>query len=183
MESLTGQFLVSTPHMPDPRFQEQVIYLCAHSEAGAMGLAVNQVHPHMTLHDVLLGANLPLTTGPAAPVYLGGPVEPEAGFILFYSETPLRFSMKVQPSVFVSRDARLLEDIAKGAGPEHFLFLLGYAGWGPGQLENELLDNGWLVVPGNLEVIFNTPAASRWKRAATSVGIDIVQLGNIVGNA
>ena len=148
-----------------------------------MGLAVNQVHPHMTLHDVLLGANLPLTTGPAAPVYLGGPVEPEAGFILFYSETPLRFSMKVQPSVFVSRDARLLEDIAKGAGPEHFLFLLGYAGWGPGQLENELLDNGWLVVPGNLEVIFNTPAASRWKRAATSVGIDIVQLGNIVGNA
>ncbi len=183
MESLAGQFLVSTPQMPDPRFREQVIYLCAHGEAGAMGLAVNNPNPHITLHDILLGANLALPAGPAAPVYMGGPVEPEAGFILFRAGKSRYEAMEVQPGVFLSRDTRLLEELARGEGPEEFLFLLGYAGWTPGQLEHELLDNGWLLVPADPQLIFQTPAADKWKRAAAAMGIDITLFGDIVGNA
>lgn len=169
--------------MPDPRFREQVIYICAHTEAGAMGLAVNNLNPHLTLHDILLGANLAVPTGLAAPVFVGGPVELEAGFILFRAEAAIHYAMEVQPGIFVSRDSRLLEDIAKGEGPQEFLFLLGYAGWGAGQLENELLDNGWLVVPADTEVIFNTPVEDKWKKAAGTFGIDITQLGDFIGNA
>ncbi len=183
MDSLSGHFLIATPHMPDPRFRGQVIYLCAHNETGIMGLVVNNPSPEITLHDILLGANLPITEGPAAPVYLGGPVEPEAGFLLFTAEVPSRFAMQIQPGVFVSRDSRILDDIAKGEGPDEFLFLLGYAGWGPGQLERELQDNSWLVAQGDADLIFRTPASQRWKRAAGFVGIDMSQLGDIVGNA
>ena len=183
MESLAGQFLISTPQMPDPRFQEQVIYICAHNEAGAMGLAVNNPNPHLTLTDILLGANLAVPAGLPAPVYIGGPVEMEAGFVLFRAESCAHCAMEIQPGIFVSRDSRLLEDIAKGEGPDEFLFLLGYAGWGAGQLENELLDNGWLVVPADMEVIFRAPVEERWKKAAGSFGIDITQLGDIIGNA
>ena len=169
--------------MPDPRFREQVIYLCAHTEAGAMGLSVNNPNPHITLHDILRGAEMPVPEGEAAPVYFGGPVELEAGFILFRAEAALHYAMEVQPGIFVSRDSRLLEDIARGEGPEEFLFLLGYAGWGAGQLENELLDNGWLVVPADAEVIFRTPVEEKWKKAAGAFGIDITQLGDFIGNA
>lgn len=183
MENLTGQFLVSTPHMPDPRFRDQVIFICAHNEDGAMGLAVNQPHPQMTLHEVFLAANLPLPTGAVPPVYLGGPVEPQAGFVLFQGEAPGRYVMPVRPDISVTRDSRMLEDIARGRGPEHYIFLLGYAGWGPGQLENELLDNGWLVVPASAEIIFHTRDSRKWQHAARAFGIDITQLGNIVGNA
>ncbi|MGI6637798.1 MAG: YqgE/AlgH family protein [Desulfobulbus sp.] len=183
MESLAGKFLISTPQMPDPRFREQVIYLCAHSEAGAMGLAVNNLNAHLTLQDVLVGAGLAAPAGPPAPVYIGGPVELEAGFILFRSEAAIHYAMEVQPGVFISRDSRLLEDIAKGEGPEDFLFLLGYAGWGAGQLESELLDNGWLVVPADMDVIFHTPVEEKWKKAAGAFGIDITLLGDFVGNA
>ena len=183
MESLAGQFLISTPQMPDPRFQEQVIYICAHNEAGAMGLAVNNPNPHLTMTDVFLGADLAVPEGPPAPVYIGGPVEMEAGFVLFRAEACAHYAMEIQPGIFVSRDSRLLEDIAKGEGPDEFLFWLGYAGCGAGQLENELLDNGWLVVPADTEVIFRTPVEEKWKKAAGSFGIDITQLGDIVGNA
>ena len=113
MDSLSGHFLIATPHMPDPRFRGQVIYLCAHNETGIMGLVVNNPSPEITLHDILLGANLPITEGPAAPVYLGGPVEPEAGFLLFTAEVPSRFAMQIQPGVFVSRDSRMTSQRAK----------------------------------------------------------------------
>lgn len=183
MDNLAGQFLISTPQMPDPRFREQVIYLCAHGETGAMGLSVNNPHPHITLHDILLGMNLAIPTGPAAPIYMGGPVEPEAGFILFRTEKSRHEALEVQPGIFLSRDTRLLEALARGEGPEEFLFLLGYAGWAAGQLERELLDNGWLLVPADPELIFQTPVERKWKRAAAALGIDITLLGDIVGNA
>ncbi len=183
MESLQGHFLISTPHMPDPRFQEQVVYLCAHNEEGAMGLVINNPNHEITMFDVFCGANLPMPESPLPPVYLGGPVEVDAGFILYTAQESEHFSLKVTASVALSRDTRLLEDIARGNGPEDFLFMLGYAGWGPGQLEMELMDNGWLTVPGNTEILFNTPDESKWKMAAHRYGIDISVFGDVIGYA
>ncbi len=183
MESLTGHFLISTPQMPDPRFREQVIYLCAHNEEGAMGLVINNPSKEITLLDVLHGANMPIPEGPLPPVYIGGPVELDAGFILHSSEYRKGLGLEVTPEVTLSRDAGILEDISRGSGPAHFLFLLGYAGWAPGQLENELVDNSWLTVPGDIEVLFHTPDAMKWKKAARIFGIDISTFGDMIGYA
>ncbi len=183
MESLTGYFLISTPQMPDPRFQEQVIYICAHNEEGAMGLVINNPNHEITLLDVLHGSNMTIPDGQLPPVYIGGPVEMDAGFILFSSETIDRYSLQVNDNISLSRDTRLLEDISEGRGPKEFLFMLGYAGWGAGQLEEELLDNSWLIVPGDQDVLFRTPNESKWKKAAYRFGIDISTFGDVIGYA
>lgn len=183
MESLAGNFLISTPQMPDPRFQEQVIYLCVHNEEGAMGLVINNPNPEITLLDVLHGSNLNIPEGKLPPVYMGGPVEVEAGFILYENESYDRYSVEVNPGVYLSRDTRLLEDISLGQGPKRFLFLLGYAGWGAGQLETELIDNSWLTVPADIEVLFHTPDELKWKKAAQKFGIEISTFGDVIGYA
>ena len=183
MESLAGHFLISTPQMPDPRFREQVIYLCVHNEDGAMGLVINNPNPEITLVDVLRGAQLAIPAGPLPPVYLGGPVEVDAGFILYATEMPDRYAVEVQPGIYLSRDSRLLEDISLGQGPEHFLFMLGYAGWAGGQLEGELMDNGWLTVPAKTDVLFHTPDEHKWRKAAKIYGIDIAAFGDVIGSA
>ncbi len=183
MESLTGHFLISTPQMPDPRFQEQVIYLCAHNQEGAMGLVINNPSREITLLDVLHGANMPIPEGQLPPVYIGGPVELDAGFILHSSEYRKGLGLEVTPEVILSRDAGVLEDISRGTGPAHYLFMLGYAGWAPGQIEAELVDNSWLTVPGDIEVLFETPDAMKWKKAAQKFGIDISTFGDMIGYA
>ncbi|MHB1351292.1 MAG: DUF179 domain-containing protein [Desulfobulbus sp.] len=183
METLAGNFLISTPQMPDPRFQEQVIFLCAHNEDGAMGLVINNPNREITLRDVLQGANMPVPDVPLPPVYIGGPVELESGFILFSADYTSHNALEVTPEVLLSRDSRLLLDIAGGRGPAHYLFMLGYAGWGAGQLENELVDNSWLTVPGNFDILFKTPDEFKWKLAAYSFGIDIAVFGDVIGNA
>ncbi len=183
MESLAGQFLISTLRMPDPRFREQVIYMCAHNEEGAMGLVINNPNPEMTLVDILRGTEMPIPEEPLPPVYIGGPVELDAGFILFSSDYTARNELEISPRISLSRDNGLLYDIARNRGPEHFLFMLGYAGWGPGQLEAELADNGWLIVPSDFDVLFNTPDELKWKMAARKHGIDISIYGDIIGNA
>lgn len=133
--------------------------------------------------EVLLGTNIPLPEGPLPPVYNGGPVEMEAGFILYNSDAEAGKSLKVTPDIYLSREAKLLEKISKGEGPKNYLFLLGYAGWGPGQLEIELMDNSWLTVPGDMHVLFDTPDDLKWKQAAHRFGINISLFNNIVGNA
>ncbi|MFP7755806.1 YqgE/AlgH family protein [Thermodesulfobacteriota bacterium B35] len=183
MESLTGHFLISTPQMPDPRFREQVIFLCAHNQEGAMGLVINNPSTEITLLDVLHGANMPIPEGPLPPVYIGGPVELDAGFILHSAEYRKGLGLEVTAEVSLSRDASILEDISRGSGPEHYLFMLGYAGWAPGQLENELVDNSWLTVPGDIEVLFHTEDALKWKKAAQKFGIDISTFGDMIGYA
>lgn len=183
MESLSGHFLISTPQMPDPRFQEQVIYLCAHSDEGAMGLVVNNPNNMITLLDIFHSANLPIPEHPLPPVYIGGPVEMESGFLLYSTDYSSTHELIVCPEISLSRDMKLLEDIANDKGPKHFLFLLGYAGWGPGQLETELMDNSWLTVPGDFDVLFNTPDEEKWKRAAGNFGVDISVFGDVIGSA
>ncbi|MEE4242453.1 MAG: YqgE/AlgH family protein [Desulfopila sp.] len=180
---LTGSFLISTQNMPDPRFEEQVIYICAHSKDGAMGVAVNKPNTMFTLAEILRSSQLPVPESKLPPVYIGGPVELESAFILFSSEYKTDHQLEVSSSVFLSRETRVLEDIAHERGPEKYLFLLGYAGWGPGQLERELQADGWLTVPGNDMIIFDTPDEEKWRAAAMQYGIDISVFGDVVGRA
>ncbi len=183
MENLTGHFLIATPQMPDPRFREQVIYICAHSRDGSMGVAINNPNQEITMMEILLSTNIPLPQGPLPPVYTGGPVEMESGFILYHTDQQPGSGLAVTPEIGLSRESRLLEDISKGKGPKDYLFLLGYAGWGPGQLEAELIDNSWLTVPGDIGVLFHTPDEQKWKKAARRFGIDISMFSGVVGNA
>ena len=181
--SLTGTFLVSTPQMPDPRFEEHVIYICAHNDEGAMGVAINQPNRAFSLAEILRGANLPLPPGELPSVYIGGPVELESAFILYLSDYKAQHRLDISETVSLTRETKVLEDIALGRGPKQYLFILGYTGWGPGQLENELMENGWLSVPANDEIIFNNSDEFKWKAAAMHYGIDIATYEDVIGNA
>ena len=181
IESLTGSFLVSTIQMPDPRFEEQVIYICAHNQEGAMGLAINRPNPAFTIAEILRGANLPIPAGVLPPVYIGGPVELESAFILYHSDYQTEYQLQVSPTISISRETKVLEDIARGIGPERYLFMLGYTGWGPGQLESELREDGWLTVPASDHIIFDMDCDETWKAAAMQFGIDIATFGDQVG--
>ena len=183
MRSLACYVVSATPKRRDPRVQRQVSDRRDHNDEGAMGLVINNPNPEITLFDVFHGANLTIPEGPLPPVYMGGPVEMESGFLLYTSREEDRYAIEVTPGVYVSRDARLLEDISQGQGPKDFLFMLGYAGWGAGQLEGELIDNSWLTVPGDLEVLFHTPDDEKWQKAARTFGIDIATLGDTIGYA
>lgn len=183
IDSLAGTFLISTPQMPDPRFEEHVIYICAHNLEGAMGVAINQPHDMLTLPEILQGAHLPIPEIDLPPVYLGGPVELESAFILFMSGYSTEHQLSVSKTVALTRETKVLEDIANNRGPEHYLFILGYTGWGPGQLENELVANGWLTVPANDDIIFNMDDSMKWKAAAMQLGIDISTFDDEIGYA
>jgi putative transcriptional regulator len=183
IDTLTGSFLLSTPQMPDPRFSEQVIYICSHGHDGAIGLAINKPNPLLNLEEVLLTNNLPVPTGMNAPVYLGGPVETNSAFILYKSDYVTEQHLEVSSTVYLSRDTRVLEDIANERGPEKFLFAVGYAGWGPGQLEQELVSQGWLTIPGQDSIIFDVPDDEKWRQAAAVYGIDISTYQDFIGNA
>jgi putative transcriptional regulator len=183
MDSLQGNFLIATSHMPDPRFQKQVVYLCSHTpEEGAMGLIINHPTPH-SLAEVMEGADIPVPDLELPPIYLGGPVEMEAGFILFSGEFACPHFIQVTPNIRLSSDVEILRDISNGKLPEKYLFALGYAGWAPGQLESELADDGWLALPGDEEVIFTVPDDEKWAEAARRLGIDIATFGDMVGSA
>lgn len=183
IDSLTGSFLVSTQKMPDPRFEEQVIFICAHSDQGAMGLAINQRNDLFSLADVLKGANMMIPTFELPPVHIGGPVELESAFILYSSDYHTEHQMDITSTISLSRQTVVLEDIMNGIGPEKYLFLLGYTGWGPGQLENELVEDGWLMVPGNDHIIFDIANEDKWRTAAMQYGIDICTFGDEIGFA
>lgn len=169
--------------MPDPRFEEQVILICAHSEDGAMGVAVNRPNSMFSLAEILKSAQLPVPEKKLPPVHIGGPVELESAFILYSSSYSTEYQLEVTPTIFLSRETKVLEDIAHSRGPEKYLFLLGYAGWGPGQLERELLANGWLTVPGNDSIIFDTDDDEKWRAAAMQFGIDISVYDDFAGRA
>jgi len=183
MESLQGSFLISTSKMPDPRFQEKLIYMCGHNDDGALGLVVNNPLPGVTLDEILRSADIPVPEFLLPPVYIGGPVEVGSGFILYSADYQAESQLEVSSTVCLSSNPEILRDIAENRGPKHYMFLFGYAGWGPGQLENELTDNGWLTLPAADNIIFNTPDSEKWRIAAQKYGIDITTFGDVVGSA
>jgi len=183
IETLQGYFLIATPKMPDPRFAGKVVYLCAHNDEGAMGLVVNDPIVEIRLADIFKSANIPLPSGLMPMVYMGGPVEVANAFFLYSSEYRSENFLEVSNSVHLTSDPQLLYDLAAGQGPQNLLVALGYSGWGPGQLEAELTADGWLTLPADDEIIFQTPDRLKWQKAAQRHGIDIALFGDVVGSA
>jgi putative transcriptional regulator len=182
---LTGQLLVAMPGMGDPRFDHSVIFMTAHSDKGAMGLMVNKPAPDLQLSDVL--DRLLEGTGPSEAglgVHIGGPVETGRGFVLHTDEYASAIeTLRFDAGFGLTATLDILEDIAAGTGPEKAQLMLGYAGWGPGQLEEEIARNGWLTCPASADLVFDLPDARKWGAALNSIGIDPLGLSAAAGRA
>ncbi|MEL7091717.1 MAG: YqgE/AlgH family protein [Pseudomonadota bacterium] len=182
---LTGNLLVAMPGMGDPRFERSVILLCKHSSDGAMGLIVNKPAPEIALGDLLDQLEID-AKGPcrSMSVHFGGPVETSRGFVLHGPGYQSRLqSMKVTPDVAMTATMDVLEDLAEGEGPDPALALLGYAGWGPGQLESEIARNDWLTAQSTAALVFGTEDDGKWSAAIKSLGIDPLGLSSAAGRA
>jgi len=182
---LCGKFLIAMPSMGDERFAHSVVYLCAHSEDGAMGLVVNKPAPNIAFKELL--EQLEITGAPGTRdlrVHIGGPVEHSRGFVLHgHDYTSDGGTLKVDDHVALTATLDVLEDIAKGEGPASTLLALGYAGWGPGQLESELAENAWLVSDAAPEIIFSGDHDTKWLAALQGLGIDPLTLSATGGRA
>lgn len=181
---LKDQFLIAMPQMADPRFAHSLIYLCEHSADGAMGLIINQPSG-LNLGDVMqqLVPDLSMTgTLATQPVFNGGPVQPERGFVLHANGQPWQATVELGVlQLTTSRDVLLA--MARGEGPDNALLALGYAGWGAGQLDQELIDNVWLSCPADQQILFQLPADQRLQAAAEKLGIDLNLLSSQAGHA
>ncbi|WP_421707729.1 YqgE/AlgH family protein [Algihabitans sp.] len=181
---LTGQLLVAMPTMADPRFERSVIYLCAHSSEGAMGLVVNKLAGSLTFPDLLeqLGID-----GPEARedirVHFGGPVETGRGFVLHSADYLQDSSLQVNDAFALTATVDILRDLAYGSGPRQALLALGYAGWGPGQLDQEIQKNGWLHVEADEILVFDGGLDDKWERAIRKLGFDATMLSGDAGHA
>jgi len=189
---LDGQLLIAMPLMSDRRFARSVVYLCAHSEDGAMGLIINQRAPHISFPDLLerLGI-VPSDTGDglsneklSMSILVGGPVETGRGFVLHSSDYFANDStLPIEDGVCLTATIDILKAIAAGEGPNEAILALGYAGWSPGQLESEIQANGWLNCPADLGLIFNPDVESKYTRAFAKIGIDPSHLVSDSGHA
>ena len=173
-EFLAGQFLVAEPSMPDPRFAETVILMISHDAGGALGLIVNRRLGVIEIADLLMDLGKP-SDGAEGKIdlFLGGPVEPERGFILHSADSIPEYSNPVGDDFAVTGMPDILTSIAEGEGPRDSLFALGYAGWGPGQLESELRRRDWFAAPADPEFVFTDEPAKTWQRVMDRRGIDL----------
>jgi putative transcriptional regulator len=189
---LDGQMLIATPGMSDERFAKSVIYVCAHSSEGAMGIVVNQPAKHISFPDLLVKLDvipatdliqLPPRAG-GVKVLKGGPVETERGFVLHSADFFIENStLPIDQGICLTATLDILKAIAKGAGPESALLALGYAGWAPGQLDNEMQQNGWLHCPADPSLLFSTDVEEKYELAMRKIGIRPGMLSSEVGHA
>jgi putative transcriptional regulator len=188
---LDGQLLIAMPTMTDPRFHRSVIYMCAHSAEGAMGLIINQRAPNITLPRLLEQLEI-IPEGPrrkairvsSLAVHMGGPVETSRGFVLHSSDYfASESTLTINEGVCLTATIDILKAIAKGSGPNKAILALGYAGWAPGQLEHEIQTNGWLNCPADPDIVFNSDLESKYVRALDSLGIDPSHLVGVAGRA
>jgi putative transcriptional regulator len=189
---LDGQLLIAMPSMGDPRFSRSVIYVCAHSSEGAMGIVINQRAPNISFAVLLEQLkivpseeriSLPSALN-AMDVHLGGPVETGRGFVLHSADYfKAESTLPINDSVCLTATVDILRDIAKGSGPNKALLALGYAGWAPGQLEDEIQSNGWLNCPADPELVFDPAVDRKYNRALDSLGVDPSHLVSDSGHA
>ncbi len=181
---LTGQFLVAMPGMVDPRFTRAVVYICSHGPSGAMGLVVNRLFGEADFPMLLEQLNIESSFNtPEISVQFGGPVEMGRGFVLHSCDYLREGTTRIDDSVAVTATVEIIQDIANGKGPERVLLALGYAGWGEGQLEDELKNNGWLTVAADEDILFDSNLDSKWDRAMTKIGISPAMLSDTQGHA
>jgi len=183
-EYLTGQLLIAMPGMMDPRFQRTVIYMCAHNADGAMGLVINKLFGSITFNDLLEQLGLE-DARPAAnmPVHYGGPVESGRGFVLHSTDYVREGTLVVDDEVALTATIDILRAIGENRGPKRSVLLLGYAGWGPGQLDAEIQANGWLNVPCDEDLLFDPDLEAKWERAIGKLGASISMLSGEAGHA
>lgn len=181
---LTNQFLIAMPGLEDPNFFHSVTYICEHNAQGALGLVINQPLD-MQLGEILQHIKVSPVENEARhiPIRLGGPVQQERGFVLHQPLGHWDATLKVTDRIGITSSIDILKAIARNEGPERALIALGYAGWGAGQLEQEMIENAWLSGPADPEILFNTPDEERWKAAAASLGIDLDLLSGEAGHA
>ena len=182
---LTNHFLIAMPALRDPNFSRTVTYICEHSTDGAMGLVINRPMSSIHLGDML--EQLDITTGDPrvsqATVFLGGPVQPDRGFVLHSAGRRWDSTLQITDGISITTSRDILESIAAGEGPEQTLVALGYAGWAGGQLEDELGANSWLSGPAETDIIFRMSADNRWRAAAGLLGVDLNLLSGEAGHA
>jgi len=181
---LTNQFLIAMPTLADPNFFQTVTYISEHNAQGALGLVINRPL-NLTLGQLF--EHLEISTDradlAALPVYHGGPVQPEQGFVLHSPVGHWSATLRITDRLGITTSRDILQAAARGEGPEHLLVMLGYAGWGPGQLEQELAENAWLSGPADPAILFHTPTEQRWQAAAALLGIDLNLLTSHAGHA
>lgn len=182
--SLTAHFLIAMPAMDDPNFAQGVTLLCQHDEEGAMGLMINRVSD-FSLADVLEQMQIVIECKALAdvPVLLGGPMQPERGFVLHDDPRDWSSTLRFGNGFVVSTSRDILEAMAKGEGPKNAVIALGYAGWSAGQLEAEIAANAWLTVEADQAILFHTPMGDRWQAAAKSLGINLSHITDYSGRA
>ncbi len=189
--SLDGQLLIAMPGMSDPRFDRSVIYMCVHSESGAMGIIVNKAAPMMNFGDLISRLDI-LTDGSASEVpedvmamavQFGGPVEPGRGFVLHTSDYfSTESSLPVSENIALTATIDILRAMARGQGPQRALLALGYSGWAPGQLEDEIQRNGWLHCDADEDLLFGTAQEEKYTLALRKLGVDPAMLSSDAGH-
>ncbi|WP_406856588.1 YqgE/AlgH family protein [Alsobacter sp. KACC 23698] len=189
---LDGQLLIAMPGMPDSRFTRTVIYVCAHSPEGAMGLVINQPAPNIEFPSLLEQLEIiPAESGIRLPeraerfkVLKGGPVETGRGFVLHSSDFYIdKSTLPIDDGICLTATVDILRAIAAGEGPRDAILALGYAGWGAGQLETEINENGWLHCEPDPELVFDTGFETKYERALRKIGIDPAMLSSEAGHA
>jgi putative transcriptional regulator len=181
--SLIGQYLLAMPGIGDPRFEKAVIAICAHDANGALGIGVGQLVPRLGLHGLLAELKIDPGVAPDVPVHLGGPVETQRGFVLHSPDWGGGETLKIGDRWALSGTLDILRAIAAGTGPSRWIVALGYAGWGEGQLDEEMTRHGWFATPGNDAMLFDGPVEQRWHAGFGSAGIDARLLTTRAGNA
>lgn len=189
--NLKGQFLIAMPTMHGDAFERAVIYVCDHSDSGALGLMINRT-TDVKISDILtrlqaedegLHINYPLPMQIEQNVYFGGPVQTERGFVLHSPYKEYAATVRINEELGLTSSRDILEDVAQGKGPENILLALGYAGWGAGQLEEELARNVWLTVPADTHVLFETLPTEKYQQAMRLLGISEAMLSDVAGHA
>lgn len=182
---LAGQLLVAMPDMSDPRFANTVIYMCAHSDEGSMGLIVNKPTPEISFSHLL--EHMEISTVPMGrdvPVVFGGPVDAQRGFVLHSNDYASDDgTLDVDDAFRMTATQDVLEDLARGDGPVQAIMALGYAGWGPGQLDYEIAQNGWLICPACADILFGQDHGNKWQAALHSIGVHPLMLSATAGRA
>lgn len=181
---LTDQFLIAMPSLEDPNFAHTVTYICEHNADGAMGIIINRPL-ELSLGEMLDRLDIEITDRAAtmAPILLGGPVQQERGFVLHRLPQSWESTHPVSSDLGITTSSDILDAIAHGVGPADALITLGYAGWGGGQLEQELADNAWLSTPADPHILFDLPFDERWAAAARLMGVDFATLSPDIGHA
>lgn len=184
MDSLENQLLIAMPSLMDPFFYKTVTYICEHNDHGAMGLVINSPID-ITLNELLeqINEQKPFADTLEQRVLSGGPVAQNKGFVLHSQQPGWSSSLQLSNELMITTSKDILMSLGTELAPKHYLVTLGYAGWEPGQLEQEISQNSWLTLPADNEILFLTPAEQRWQKATEKLGINLAHLSHDIGHA